>query len=75
MLLYQEQAQQLAWLLLETTRTRVRNLAELQKLYSQHPYHAVFASLPGAGEVIGPAPLAFFGDDRERFPDPATSRP
>lgn len=71
-LLYAQQAQQLAHLLVETTRTRVRNLADLQHLYAQHPHHAVFASLPKAGEVIGPALLAFFGDDRARFPDPAS---
>jgi transposase len=71
-LLYQEQAQQLAHLLLETTRTKVRNQAALQKLYAQHPHHAVFDSLPGAGEIIGPALLAFFGDDPARFPDPAS---
>jgi len=71
-LLYQTQAEQLAHLLLDTTRTRLRNLAALQKLYAQHPNQAVFASLPKAGEVIGPALLAFFGDDRQRFPDPAS---
>lgn len=71
-LLYRQQAQQLAHLLLETTHTRVRNLAQLQSLYRQHPNHAVFASLPKAGEIIGPALLAFFGDDRGRFPDPAS---
>jgi transposase len=71
-LLYSQQAQQLAHLLLQTTRTRVRNLADLQRLYDQHPNHAVFASLPKAGEVIGPALLAFFGDDRQRFPDPGS---
>jgi transposase len=71
-LLYRPQAEQLAHLLLETTRTRVRLLAELQQLYRQHPNQPVFASLPKAGEVIGPALLAFFGDDRTRFPDPAS---
>jgi transposase len=71
-LLYQQQAQQLAHLLLETIRTRIDTLAQLQQLYCQHPNHAVFASLPKAGEVIGPAQLAFFGDDRGRFPDPAS---
>lgn len=71
-LLYRSQAQQLAHFLLETTRTRVQNLSDLQRLYRQHPNHAVFASLPKVGEVIGPALLAFFGDDRQRFPDPGS---
>jgi transposase len=71
-LIYGTQAQQLAHLLLETTHTRLHNLAELQKLYSQHPNHDIFASLPKAGDLIAPALLAFFGDDRTRFPDPAS---
>lgn len=73
-LLYQSKAEQLAHLLLETTHTRVRDLAALQKLYVQHPHHAVFASLPKAGEVIGPGLLSFFGDDPERFPDPGSAQ-
>ncbi len=71
-LLYREPAEQLAHLLLETIHTRVHTLAQLQQLYRQHPNHAIFASLPKAGELIGPAQLAFFGDDRSRFPDPAS---
>lgn len=66
-LLYRGQAQQLAHLLLETIQTRVHTLAEIQRLYRQHPNYAVFASLPKAGELIGPA---FFGDHPERFPTP-----
>lgn len=71
-LLYRSQAQQLAHLLLETTRTRLQNLAELQQRYHQHPHHDRFASLPKAGELIGPALLAFFGDDPQRFPTAAS---
>jgi transposase len=71
-LLYRTQAQQLAHLLLETIRTRVTTLSDLQQLYRQHPHYAIFASLPKAGEVIGPALLAFFGDDRARFPTPGS---
>jgi transposase len=72
MLIYQQGAVQLAHLLLETTHTRLQVLAELQKLYRQHSKYAIFASLPGAGEVIGPALLAHFGDDLSRFPHPAS---
>jgi transposase len=67
--LYRPQAQQLAHLLLETTRTRLMNLTELRKRYLQHPMHSIFDSLPGCGDLIGPALLAFFGDDPDRFPD------
>jgi transposase len=70
-LIYQHQAVELAHLLVETIRTRVKNLAELQSLYRQHPKHAVFASLPATGELIGPGLLVHFGDDLERFPHPS----
>jgi transposase len=66
--IYQPQAVYLAKLLLESMRTRIQTLAELQRQYRQHPHHAIFASLPGTGEVIGPGLLVKFGDDRERFP-------
>jgi transposase len=68
-ILYQVQAQQLAHLLLETTRTRIKNQIELRQRYLQHPKHAIFDTLPGCGDLIGPALLAFFGDDPDRFPD------
>ena len=70
-LIYQSQAVQLAVLLLETLRTRIQNMSQLQTWYRQHPKYAVFDSLPGAGELIGPALLAKFGDDRQRFAHPA----
>ncbi len=73
-ILYRDQAQQLAHLLLETIHTKLSALAELQKLYQQHPNHDFFASLPKAGELIGPGLLAFFGDDPQRFPDPASAQ-
>ena len=45
---------------------------ELHELFCQHPDQAIFASLPGAGELLAPSLLAKFGDDRERFPTPAS---
>jgi transposase len=69
---YQSEAVRLARLLLETTRAKVSELAELQGLYRQHPRYATFASLPGAGRLIGPGQLAKFGDDRQRFPAPSS---
>lgn len=35
--------------------------------YEAHPDHALFASLPGAGPVLGPRLLASLGANRERF--------
>ena len=35
--------------------------------YAAHPDHAIFASLPGAGPVLGPRLLASLGSQRERF--------
>jgi len=71
-LIYQDEAVQLAELLVETTRTKLHNLTQLQALYRQHPHYAVFHSLPGSGELIGPALLTYFGDDLQRFPSPAS---
>ena len=70
-LIYQSQAVQLADLLLQTMRTRIQNMAQLQVWYRQHPKYAVFASLPGTGELIGPALLVKFGDDPQRFAHPS----
>ncbi len=73
-LIFQEQAVQLAGLLLENTRTRLRNMSRLKELFEQHPKHKVFASLPGAGDWIGPALLAKFGDNLQRFPHPSVAQ-
>ena len=40
--------------------------------FSQHPDHEIFASLPGAGQLLAPSLLAKFCDDRERFPEPSS---
>ena len=72
--IYYLQAQQLAQLLHATLRLRLDNLAQLHQRYLQHPCHDIFASLPACGDLIGPALLAFFGDDRQRFPNAATAQ-
>ena len=69
---YQTEAQLLAHLLLETMRAKLSQLTELQRLYRQHPSYATFASLPGAGKLIGPGQLVKFGDDRQRFLHPSS---
>jgi transposase len=49
----------------------VRTIAEFDRqiaaAYSAHPDREIFASLPGAGPVLGPRLLASLGADRERF--------
>jgi transposase len=73
-LAYQDEAQLLARLLLEYTRAKLSQLADLQDLYRQHPNYATFASLPGMGKLIGPGQLVKFGDDRQRFPTPGSAQ-
>jgi len=70
--IYQDEAHLLARLLLETLQVKVSQLSELQVLYRRHPSYATFASLPGAGKLIGPGQLVKFGDDRQRFPHPSS---
>jgi transposase len=43
-------------------------LARLGKLYSQHPDHEIYDSLPKVGALLGPALLSKLGDDRDRYP-------
>lgn len=49
----------------------VRTIAEFDRqiaaAYAAHPDRAIFASLPGAGPVLGPRLLASLGADRERI--------
>jgi transposase len=49
----------------------VRTIAEFDRqiaaAYAAHPDHGLFASLPGAGPVLGPRLLASLGAERERF--------
>jgi transposase len=40
---------------------------QIATAYAAHPDRAIFASLPGAGPVLGPRLLASLGADRERF--------
>jgi len=53
----------------------VRTIAEFDRqiaaAYAGHPDRAIFASLPGAGPVLGPRLLASLGADRERFAESA----
>lgn len=40
---------------------------QIAAAFVQHPDHLIFASLPGAGPVLGPRMLASMGSQRERF--------
>lgn len=40
---------------------------QIAAAYAAHPDHGIFASLPGAGAVLGARPPASLGADRERF--------
>jgi transposase len=59
-------AQQLR-LLCSQKKTR---LQQIQALFEQHEDAALFASLPGAGELLAPKLLVMFGDQRTRYPQP-----
>jgi transposase len=69
---YQEEALFLAQHLLAAIEQKKSEIARLLKLFEQHGDHELFASLPGTGDFLAPALLAKFGDDRERFPSPAS---
>ena len=49
------------------TRTIADYDRQIAVAYAAHPDHAIFASLPGAGPVLGPRLLASMGSQRERF--------
>ena len=42
---------------------------EIARLFLQHPDHAIFASLPGAGKRLAPRLLAEWGEDRGHYLD------
>lgn len=70
--IYQHEAALLADLLRQLVHAKKIALRELGDLFRKHPDHPVFDSLPGAGDLLAPALLAKFGDDRQRFPSPAS---
>lgn len=58
-------------LLSNLVQQRKQTMQHIQQLYQQHPDYPIFHSLPGAGDLLEPALLVKFGDDRSRFPQPA----
>ena len=71
-LAYAPQAQFLAASLEAMRRSHYQLLEETHDLFLQHPDAPIFASLPGTGKLLQPALLAKFGDNRLRFPSPAS---
>lgn len=69
---YQDEAVLLAKLLLQTVEAKKQISRELKRLLDQHPDQAIFRSLPRVGDFLAAALLIKFGDDRRRFPTPAT---
>ena len=70
--IYKDEAVVLATMLLNVMRVKQTALRELKSIFREHPDHTIFDSLPGAGDFLAPALLAKFGDDRKRFPTPAS---
>ncbi len=64
---YRTPVQQLAASILLQYHQREEAHTTLRRLFRQHPDAALFESLPGAGELLAPALLVKFGDQRERF--------
>lgn len=71
-LVYQSEVLLVADLLLAIVQTKKKALKELGLLFKHHPDHEIFSSLPGAGPLLAPSLLGKFGDDRKRFPTPAS---
>ena len=51
----------------DVVRTIKHYEKQIAEAFAQHPDREIFASLPGAGPVLGPRLLASMGSDRERF--------
>lgn len=71
MLAYQEQIYVVATLLLNFVQQKRQAIRHVQQLFLAHPDQPIFASLPGAGDLLAPKLLVMFGDQRQRFPSPA----
>lgn len=69
---YAREAALLAQLMAQLVQAKTQLLKELGQYYEQHPDCGIYQSLPGAGAYLEPGLLAMLGDDRERFPTPAT---
>ncbi len=69
---YAQEASLLAQLMAQLVQAKNHLLTEVDRLYQNHPDGYIYQYLPGTGRYLEPALLAMLGDDRERFPTPAT---
>jgi len=46
----------------------------IEKVFHDHPEFPLFSKLPGAGAVMAPRLLSFFGTDRSRYPNPQNAQ-
>ena len=61
----------LATCLLTFVQQKRQAIKQVQMLFVAHPDQAIFASIPGAGELLAPKLLVMFGPHRSRYPRPA----
>jgi transposase len=71
---YAGQAQALARTLCVLVTERYQAHQELTRCFHRHPDAHIFASLPGAGDLLAPALLSKFRDCRRRFPTAAVAQ-
>jgi len=67
---YQEQTVFLANLILSLVKQKQTVISQTNHLFEEHPDAYIFASLPGAGDLLRPKLLVMFGDHRSRYPKP-----
>lgn len=65
---YGQQTAFLAQQVLELIQQKKTAMQQLNTLFNQHPDAPIFASIPGAGELLAPKLLVMFGDHRQRLP-------
>ncbi len=61
----------LATCLLTFVQQKRQAIKQVQTLFTQHPDQTIFASVPGAGELLAPKLLVMFGTHRNRYTRPA----
>jgi transposase len=66
----EKQSAYLAGNLLTLMEQKKETISQIAQLFELHPDAPIFASLPGAGELLAPKLLVMFGDHRERYPNP-----
>lgn len=68
---FHDQIPILATLLLSLVQQKRQAIGRVQELFVTHPDQHIFASVPGAGELLAPKLLVMFGEQRDRFPTAA----